>query len=197
METFLEDSRGARVRTADRTWVPPVGSWRRVEPLDRVFRPLFAFRWSYYGEINRRPEFAARMRVNTIPRDARLGGHTPLQNISHSFYRQIPTSKYGKEHPEYFALRGGKRLARVGNDGYGTEPCPATPEARRVTREAVLEELAHRPAARNASVTLMHQSSAMLRLHLHLCRRLAASLRCGSLAAETQSTPCRGPRPAP
>ena len=69
-------------------------------------------RWSYYGENFASPEFATRLRNNTITDDPKLGGKTGQRLINHSFGSQIPTEKYGKEHPEYFALRDGKRLRR-------------------------------------------------------------------------------------
>ena len=48
--TFLEDYLGVRFLTADHTHVPKVGGWRVVGPVDRIYHPPLAFRWSYYGE---------------------------------------------------------------------------------------------------------------------------------------------------
>lgn len=150
---FLEDCLGVRFLTAEHTHVPPVGAWRVVGPVDRTYRPPLAMRWSYYGEINRNPAFAARMRVNTVTREARLGGRTGITNINHSFVAQIPSQKYGKEHPEYYALVDGKRLAPVQNDGYETEPCLTNPDVLRIVTAAVLEEIARHPENANVSVS--------------------------------------------
>lgn len=150
---FLEDYVGVRFLTHDHTHVPPVGVWRVVGPIDRTHRPTFAMRWSYYGEINRRPVFAARTRTNTVSNDAKLGGKTGLQNINHSFARQIPTATYGEENPEYFALVGGKRLASVKSDSYGSEPCLTNPDVRGIITEAVLREIDGRPQLANVSVS--------------------------------------------
>jgi hypothetical protein len=87
--TFLEDYVGVRFLTADHTHVPPIGTWKVIPPVDRFYRPPLGMRWSYYGEINRNPVFAARRRVNTVTRDPKLGGVSGTTNINHSFYRQI------------------------------------------------------------------------------------------------------------
>ncbi len=151
--TFLEDYLGVRFLTADHTHVPAVGTWRVVGPVDRFYHPPLAMRWSYYGEINRNQVFAARRRVNTVTRDEKLGGRTGITNISHSFYRQIPSQRYGKEHPEYFALFKGERLANVANDGYGTEPCLTNPDVLKIVTKAVLDEIKAHPQNANVSVS--------------------------------------------
>jgi len=151
--TFLEDYLGVRFLTADHTHVPPVGPWKVVGPIDRFYHPPLAMRWSYYGEINRNPPFAARMRVNTVTGDARLGGRTGITNISHSFYRQIPSQKYGGEHPEYYCLIDGKRRAIVKNDGYENEPCLTNPEVLKIVTGAVLKEIEAHPQNENVSVS--------------------------------------------
>ncbi len=151
--TFLEDHVGVRFLTADHTHVPPAGAWKVVGPADRTFRPPFAMRWTYYGEVNRDPVFAARLRVNTVTGDPKLGGKTGIQNISHSLLGQIPSQKYGKEHPEYYCLIDGKRLAEVKSDAYDNEPCLTNPDVLRIVTEAVLDEIAHNPGAANVSVS--------------------------------------------
>jgi hypothetical protein len=150
---FLEDYLGVRFLTVDHTHVPPIGAWRVIGPVDRTVHPVFAMRWTYYGEINRTPEFAARLRINTVTNDAKLGGITGIQNVSHSFFAQLPSGVYGKEHPEYFALRDGKRLAPVGNDGYETEPCLANPDVLRIVTAAVRDTLEKNPQLANISVS--------------------------------------------
>ena len=151
--TFLEDYLGVRFLTADHTHVPPVGRWRVIGPVDRCYHPPLEMRWTYYGEVNRNPAFAARLRINAVPTAPELGGRSRQQLIGHSFCRQIPSSKYGKEHPEYYCLRGGKRLATVRNDAYDNEPCLTNPDVRRVVTEAVLAEIEANPDAHNVSVS--------------------------------------------
>jgi hypothetical protein len=151
--SFLEDYFGVRFLTADHTHVPPIGRWKKIGPVDRIYHPPFAMRWSYYGEINRNPTFATRMRVNTIAGDPKLGGKTGIENISHSFSRQIPSQKYGNDHPEYYCLMGGERLANVKDDSYDNEPCLTNPDVLRIVTEAVLAEIAQNPHRENISVS--------------------------------------------
>ncbi len=150
---FLEDYFGVRFLTADHTHTPAVGPWRVVGPVDRFYHPPLRFRWSFYGETNSQPAFAARRRCNTTTGDEKLGGKTNFDLISHTFGSQIPSAKYGKEHPEYFALRDGKRLAAGGNDFFDTEPCLTNPEVRKIVTDAVLAELKANPHRGNISVS--------------------------------------------
>ncbi len=151
--TFLEDYFGVRFLTADHTHVPKIGGWRVVGPVDRFYHPPLGFRWSYYGETSANPAFAARLRCNTVSDDLKLGGKTGTSLINHTFGNQIPSAKYGKEHPEYFALRDGKRLAPVNNDWHETEPCLTNPDVLRIVTEAVLAELKANPNRENISVS--------------------------------------------
>lgn len=105
--TFLEDCLGVRFLTPDHTHVPKITEEHPLDRIDYSYHPPLSFRWSNYGETNRNPTFAARMRCNTIPKELKVGGVTPRRLISHSFHRQLPTSRYGKDHPEYFTLRDG------------------------------------------------------------------------------------------
>ena len=151
--TFLEDYLGVRFLTADHTHVPKLQAPRPVGPTDRFYHPPLAFRWSFYGENSAAPAFATRLRINTITDEPRLGGKTPMSLVSHSFGRQIPSKQYGKEHPEYFALRDGQRLAPVENEWYGTQPCLTNPDVLRIVTEAVLAELERHPDRGNISVS--------------------------------------------
>jgi hypothetical protein len=149
---FLEDYLGVRFLTPDHTYVPKVGEWRVVGPMDRFYHPPLGFRWSYYGETNQNPAFAARRRVNTVTDEAKLGGKTGRILISHSFGSQIPSAKYGPEHPEYFCEIDGQRRAQ-GNDWYDSEPCLTNPNVLRIVTDAVLAELQAHPEMENISVS--------------------------------------------
>ena len=62
--TFLEDYLGVRFVTADHTHVPPLGPERRIEAVDRVYRPPLEWRWSDFESNYARADFAARLRLN-------------------------------------------------------------------------------------------------------------------------------------
>jgi hypothetical protein len=149
--TFLEDYIGVRFLTADHTYVPAIGTWRVVGPLDRFYHPPLRFRWSYYGETNRNPAFAARIRVNTVSEDPKLGGKTGLNLISHSLFYYVPAQKYGKEHPEYFALVDGERKLEMG--GGGPELCLTNPDVLRIVTDTILDALMKHPEMENISVS--------------------------------------------
>jgi len=149
--TFLEDYVGVRFLTVDHTYVPAIGTWRVIGPLDRFYHPQLRFRWSYYGETNRNPAFATRIRVNTVATDAKLGGKTGLNLISHSFFHYLPSQKYGKEHPEYFALVDGERKLEMG--GGGPELCLTNPDVLRIVTNTILDALKKNPGMENISVS--------------------------------------------
>jgi len=149
--TFLEDYVGVRFLTVDHTYIPPIGTWRVVGPVDRFYHPPLRFRWSYYGETNRNPAFATRLRVNTVANDPKLGGKTGLNLINHSFFHYVPSKKYGKEHPEYFALVDGVRKLEMG--GGGPELCLTHPDVLRIVTNSVLDALRKNPGMENVSVS--------------------------------------------
>ena len=149
--TFLEDYVGVRFLTVDHTYVPAIKTLQVVGPVDRFYHPPLRFRWSYYGETNRQPAFAARIRVNTVTGDAKLGGKTGLNLINHSFHHHLSSEKYGKEHPEYFALVDGERKVTMG--GGGPELCLTNPDVLRIVTESVLDDLKKNPGMKNISVS--------------------------------------------
>lgn len=149
---FLEDYLGVRFLTFDHTHVPLLAPSSIIEEGDRSYHPPLSFRFSYYGENFAHPDFATRLRINTITDDPRLGGKTGRILINHSFGNQIPSKVYGEKHPEYFAERDGKRLAPVEDDWFGTEPCLTNPDVLNIVADHVLKEIRANPKAENVSV---------------------------------------------
>lgn len=151
--TFVEDYLGVRFLTADHTHVPPVGEWRGVEPLDRIYDPPLKFRWSYWHPTLSDPVFATRTRCNTVSVDRPdLGEVCKYRLTNHSIYQYMNTEAYGDEHPEYFALIDGKRRAHVEGKGAaadaagsGTQPCMSNPDVIRIITEKVIEQLRDNP----------------------------------------------------
>ena len=143
--TFLEAYLNVRFLTADHTHVPPLDREKRIGPADRFYHPPLSMRTCSYPETTRNPIFAARMRVNTVAGPKKLGGTTSIRVINHSFYRQIPTTVYGKDHPEYYAEVMGKRLAQVKSDAYDTQPCLTNPHVLDIVTQSVLAEIAEHP----------------------------------------------------
>jgi hypothetical protein len=150
---FFEELCGVRFLTFDHTYYPKEAAGRKLPIGVRVVNPNFAFRWSYYGESSRYPDFAARLRVNTVSDDPKLGGRTGFRLVSHNVAYLVPPEKFGKEHPEYYALVGGQR--QLEDRGGGPQLCMSNPELVGVVADAVLEEIRKNPAARNINIAQM------------------------------------------
>lgn len=154
---FFEELCGVRYLTFDHTYFPADAAQRKIPMGLRVANPMFAFRWSYYGETSRHPDFAARLRVNTVSDDPKLGGRTGFRLVSHNVAYLVPPAKWGKEHPEYFALVNGRRKLEEG--GGGPQLCMSSPELVGVVVDAVLEEIKKNPTARNINIAQMDNES--------------------------------------
>ncbi|NIA12497.1 MAG: DUF4838 domain-containing protein [Nitrospiraceae bacterium] len=149
--TFCERYLGVRFLTWDHTFVPATETIEPIPCETFSYVPPFSFRWSYYRENSDRPDFAARLRVNTVTHDEKLGGATNQHLINHTLYKWINPAKYGDSHPEYFALTGGERKLEVG--GGGPEPCVTNPDVIDIVAEGVIAELDANPSLRNISVS--------------------------------------------
>jgi hypothetical protein len=150
---FLEELCGVRFLTFDHTYYPPDGRVRALLPGTRRFKPTFDFRWSYSGETSRRPEFAARLRTNTVSDDPALGGRTGYRLVMHNVANLAPPSVYGATHPEYFALVGGER--KLGPEGGGPQLCLTNPAVLDIVTQAVRAEIRQNPTARNINIAQM------------------------------------------
>ena len=173
--TFLEDYLGVRFLTADHTHVPLVGESLLIGSVDRFYHPPFNFRWSFYQVNSDHLDFAVRLRINTLPgRHKRtwefpgipkFGGKSGIALGIHSFHAQIPAAKYADDHPEYYALFKGERLAslRPGDDTeykfssrgfvYGMQPCLTHPDVLAIITESVIKEAKAHPEILNVSVS--------------------------------------------
>jgi len=147
---FLEDELGVRFLTHDHTHIPDA-TQVQIPCREYTYKPPFGFRWSYYKENSDRPEFAARLRVNTVTTDEKLGGKTSQNLISHSFHLLVPFSKYGKEHPEYYALVEGKRDTNTG--GAGPQLCVTNPDVVKIAAESAIRFIDENPGIKNVSVS--------------------------------------------
>jgi len=148
---FFEKYLGVRFLTCDDTYFPPAPELKPLPRANYTHVPPFSFRWSYYRENVERPDFAARLRVNTVTNDEKFGGVTHQSLINHSLMRWINPAEFGKTHPEYFALVNGERKLDVG--GGGPEPCVTNPEVIDIVAERVIKELDANPNQQNFSVS--------------------------------------------
>ena len=103
--TFLEDLVGVRwyLPGDEGAFVPSLKHVAVSSKLDTVFNPVFVFSHGRYAYGMGTPSsFANHFR--TALKVKSYGGH--------SYYGWLPEKKYFKDHPEYFALIGGKRVGR-------------------------------------------------------------------------------------
>ncbi|MBI5094623.1 MAG: DUF4838 domain-containing protein [Candidatus Hydrogenedentes bacterium] len=148
---FFERYCGARFLTCDQVYFPDAAHRAPLEETDFTYNPPFSFRWSYYKENSDRQDFAARLRVNTVVKEERLGGSTRQTLIGHSYAKWITPEKYGKTHPEYFALVDGERKCNV--PAGATEPCVTNPEVIDIIADNVLAEIAANSTMENIAVS--------------------------------------------
>lgn len=147
---FLEDGLGVHFLTNDHTHVPDAVS-AKIPCGEFTYKPPFSFRWSYYRENSDEPEFAARLRVNTVTPDEKLGGNTAQKLIGHSFSWLVPFDKYGEEHPEYYALVDGER--HTDKAGGGPQLCVTNPEVIEIAAESAIRYIDEHPGIKNVSVS--------------------------------------------
>ena len=147
---FLEDGLGVRFLTSEHTHVPKVAE-AKLPCGEYTYKPPFSFRWSFYRENSNSPEFAARLRVNTVTPDEKLGGNTPQNLINHSFHMLVPFSKYGEKHPEYYALVDGER--HTDTAGGGPQLCVTNPDVIRIAAESAIRYIDEHPGLKNISVS--------------------------------------------
>lgn len=139
---FLEDFCGVRWWSEWEEDVPAPGDLA-LPRLDSSGKPYFMQRTIFreYTDLQS-PRHAARRRVNSngitkIP--AEFGGEMGYgpPHVSHTFEMYVPWQKYGKEHPEYFALHGGKRTDSVATQ----QLCISNPDVRRLLLEGLLASI--------------------------------------------------------
>ena len=147
--TFLEDYLGVRFLTHDHTHVPRANRRQVIEPIDRFCHPPMSHRWPCYKINDEHPDFAARLRCNTVTKDDKLGGITEIPLFGHSFYRQVPWTKYAKTHPEFFGMRDGKVIT----ERKKAQLCLTNPHVLDIVTKAVLDELAAHPDQRSIAVS--------------------------------------------
>ena len=156
---FFENYCGVRYLTYDHTFYPRGGKDKdfRIKGRNYSFIPTFSFRWSYYGETNRNPAFAAQLRTNTVSGPEKFGGITGYKRVSHNVANLVPTDIYGKEHPEYYALVNGRRALEM--HGGGPQLCMTNPEVLEIVVEATLNAIEKNPTVKNFDVAQMDNGS--------------------------------------
>jgi len=140
VDAFLEDVVGVRWWTSGESDYPSRPGWTPGTLAPYRYAPPFRFRETFYRATLMDADFKVRMKVNTtsytrfilppneekfIP--AEKGGNNKLvffkgrRSAYHSFFEILPPAKYAKDHPDWYAEVGGKRIG-------GGQLCVTNPE---------------------------------------------------------------------
>ncbi|OGG52983.1 MAG: hypothetical protein A3F84_19235 [Candidatus Handelsmanbacteria bacterium RIFCSPLOWO2_12_FULL_64_10] len=122
----------------------PVQTTLRIAPIHEEVRPHFLHR-VFSGIFSL--EGAAWERRNRV---SRRRPELPYAGFHHALYRIFPVARYGKTHPEYYALIDGQRLIPesdgVSNARFG-QPCTSNPEVVEITVQAARSYFDEHPEA--------------------------------------------------
>ena len=147
----LLETLGCRFFTHNCEKVPTVTTLELPELHVRQ-KPIVEYREHNYADVTQNVCFAVKCRFNgsfhRIP--AHMGGNMPYAWFVHTFEKMVPTTVYGKTHPEYFSEIDGQRVT---TDGGRTQLCLTNPEVLEICVNAVRDELKKRPDARLISVS--------------------------------------------
>ena len=138
---FLEKYLGVRFLAWDCSKVPKHSEILLPE-IDYSYAPPFMYRETlYYDSFPK--EIAARQRLNgpASKCDKTVGGKIDFFPYVHSFDDLFPKDEYFDEHPEYFGLQGGKRVAGEVH----AQICLSNPEVLRIAKETVLKWIDEHP----------------------------------------------------
>lgn len=112
-----------------------------LPPGKKSYKPGYLYRWGvdiYRWYADQTPQeyemmqtWMVRNRINVRVHSAKLGGGYVLY-IIHNYDYLLPNWKYFKEHPEYFALINGQRIAHG-------QPCMGNPAVQRIMAQRAIE----------------------------------------------------------
>lgn len=123
--------------------VGPVGDIRAEDIID----------WSAKNRLNRNFNLRDEAIYKTLPKEKwkmndERGGQIKFQWIVHNLSWMLPTEKYFKSHPEYYALYKGERIASgsPGKPGYGGgNVCTTNPDVIRICAEFAIDWFGKNP----------------------------------------------------
>lgn len=144
---FAEKYLGYRLFAGDCELISVEGDAVVPAGLDLVDNPAFEVRRSSAKDQMAIPSFAAFCRLNsTLGQDMTAYGGMACDHIDcHTFHLYCNGRDYFEEHPEYFALRDGKRMPCGDNSNLCGQLCLTNPDVIRVVAENALKELRAHP----------------------------------------------------
>lgn len=138
---FLEKYLGIRYLAWDSTHVPERKDVT-LPSIDYSYAPPFMYRETLYFDSFPK-EIAARQRLNGpyTKCDASVGGKIEFFPYVHSFDDLFPEKEYFTDHPEYYGLQGGKRVA----GDVHAQICLSNPDVLRIAKQKVLQWIEEHP----------------------------------------------------
>ena len=141
---FLEKYFGVMFLAQDDEYIPQNPSMEVGNISYKYKSPFFDREVLFLGVVLNK-EFAIKMRnngaFNFVPKE--LGNHYEILDFCHSMFKVFPAEKYGKDHPEWFAEREGKRVTKPGI--FGTQPCFTNQEAIKQMTKDYLKHIEENP----------------------------------------------------
>ena len=133
------------------TVVPKLTRFVVPANLDVCESPAFEMRDNYFYDVLHHGDFAARLRLNGCysALEACHGGRygrCGARLRSHTFSRLLEGTRYIASHPEYFAMRNGRRIVSDRPDR-DTQPCLTNPDVVRIMGDNFLVAIRSDPDA--------------------------------------------------
>ena len=138
--TFLEKELGCRFYSPTVEHIPSSPTIKLANSFQFEYTPPVSTRTVHSRLFYENPEFANKLRVTTeaFPR------YAPGARV-HTFHRFVPAGVYYDEHPEYYALRNGKRIP--------TQLCLTNEAVFEIVKDTVTALMARHPEADVISVS--------------------------------------------
>jgi hypothetical protein len=138
--SFIEHQLGVRFLTPEAESIPKSETIELPSDINFRYTPQITTRTVHSRLFYDNSGFAMKHRVtlNSFP------GYVPVARV-HTFRHFLPEEKYYKTHPEYFALRGGKRIP--------TQPCLTNPQVFEIVKREVTSLLQKYPESNIISVS--------------------------------------------
>lgn len=148
---FLQRFCGIEWFARDTVKCPEGGTIALPETFDFTGRPAFEMRELYFHGPHVDGDFAARLRLNgdfSGVAERHGGKMCPVGAglRSHTFHRLVPHEVYGDAHPEYFALRNGRRMTKPKKSAdFELQLCLSNPDVRTVLEMNFIRAVASDP----------------------------------------------------
>lgn len=135
---FLENELGVRWYAPDCTVVPARKSYK-LKSLRVHEAPALRYRYAQYKQVADDPVWCAHNKNNTLwATQKNAYGGIGAYWSAHTCGRFVPPDEFFASHPEYFALRDGKRIPNG-------QLCLTNPDVLRICKERLLKVIAENP----------------------------------------------------